>query len=113
MDRDILGQRLAVDDEHRHLMFGIEFQIVGGAVVAFAHIDRSHREGRTSLGERDIRRESASDGRIIEHEIHKRFLPRLIYRAAVVRGDGGLYSQKSCAGKAGRKAWPTRTEFAP
>ncbi len=39
LDRDILGERLPVDDQHRDFVLGIEFQVLRCVLFALAQID--------------------------------------------------------------------------
>src|SRR5204863_9991672 len=77
-DRDVFGERFAVDHEHRHLRLGIDPQVLGVVLLLVLERDRPHVELRARLVQGHQRNERAGDRGVIESEFHERpsFGPR-------------------------------------
>jgi len=72
LDRDVLGERRAIDDEHRHFVLGIDTQILGRHVLRLAKIQRADLERGARLGQRDVGHQRAGVGRVVEDQLHSK-----------------------------------------
>ncbi|MNC84816.1 hypothetical protein D3C83_03840 [compost metagenome] len=70
LEGDVLRQRLAVDDEHRHLVLGVQPQELGGPVLPVARVDGPDFEFGAGLGERHEGHQRAGHGGKVERQLH-------------------------------------------
>ena len=61
-DRQDLGKRLAVGDQHRYLRVGVERQVLGRALLAAVQLDELRLEGRFGGLEANVGHEGAGAG---------------------------------------------------
>ena len=62
------GQHAALGNQRRHATFRIDREILGLRLLGASEVDSSRFEGGAGLFERDMRRQCAGVGRIIESE---------------------------------------------